>query len=245
MAGPSLPLQGCWFFIPQRRSASALFIRLLPSLPCVSIGFTAAFTPSLIATWLFAPYDSWTSVHSLTDKLSSTSISTSISSPLFLSFLRALQVQCHQQANKQKIATNSNTSATLSAWTGTPRRLSCNSWYHKYNPEVRLRGTIKCTHPRRNVAKHSVINLLHPFYRSATSRCRYFSGISPVDSFDLVPPPEQFSPDVPRNLAAISSKQPTAIILSITGPWTAALDPFCNIFRSFRINPSICRSLGL
>lgn len=25
------------------------------------VGFTATFTPSLIATWLFAPYDSWTS----------------------------------------------------------------------------------------------------------------------------------------------------------------------------------------
>jgi hypothetical protein len=31
-ACPGLPLQGCWFFLPQRRSAPALFIRLAPFL---------------------------------------------------------------------------------------------------------------------------------------------------------------------------------------------------------------------
>jgi hypothetical protein len=63
MACPSEPRQGNWIFLPQRGPQSALFIRLLalPSRLHARWLHAAPFTPSLIATWLFAPYDSRTS----------------------------------------------------------------------------------------------------------------------------------------------------------------------------------------
>jgi hypothetical protein len=136
--------RGVGVFNPQLRSASALFIQAsLPSIVRAPVGFTTTFTPSLIATWLFAPYDSWTS-HTLFDRRHLNFTTTH-----YLFFTRCKP----SRINNRKPSQETKQPATLrnllepSACTQITRRIPCDFRYHKYNPELRPSCTTECTHP--------------------------------------------------------------------------------------------------
>jgi hypothetical protein len=88
-------------------------------------GFTAAFTPSIV-TWLFAPYDSWTST-TLFDRRFLFYFT-----PLFIHspFVRCQTSADHKPKNK-RLATISDTSATAPTPTGFKSCPVCDFRYHK------------------------------------------------------------------------------------------------------------------